>query len=309
GFEAPADDLEAAIAAAWEAHLGLRPIGRHEGFLALGGHSLLALGVAARLEATLGRPVPLAPLLAGQTVADLARSLRGEAPATGTDPLLVPLRVGGDRPPLILIHAVGGTAGPFLPLAAGLAPGRPVWGLQAPALAGEPMPPDLAGLADRYARAIGSLALDGDYVLGGWSLGGVLAFETARRLPHPPCRVIMLDAALPAQAPTDEATLRALFAFDLQAAFGAAAPTDVEPLYAVFAALVAAANGYHATPADLDLVSIGALEGLLAGDPAGPWLGLVPPGRLYAAALPGDHHGLLRSPDLARLVEGFLPPG
>jgi hypothetical protein len=60
-------------------------------------------------------------------------------------------------------------------------------------------------------------------------------------------------------------------------------------------------------PADLDLVSIGALDGLLAHDPAGPWPALIPPAKLQAAALPGDHHGLLREPALAPCLDGYLP--
>ncbi|MFC8449361.1 amino acid adenylation domain-containing protein [Kitasatospora sp. NPDC057223] len=51
---------------------GLARVGRDDSFLALGGNSLLATRFAARAEAALGRRLPLAALLSGATLAELA---------------------------------------------------------------------------------------------------------------------------------------------------------------------------------------------------------------------------------------------
>ena len=43
-------------------------------------------------------------------------------------------------------------------------------------------------MADRYVQAMRELQPEGPYYLGGWSLGGVVAFEIARRLRALKCR-------------------------------------------------------------------------------------------------------------------------
>ncbi|MFG2058168.1 amino acid adenylation domain-containing protein [Micromonospora sp. NPDC048930] len=77
------DPLEAIIAAAWCAVLGLDRVGRETAFVDLGGHSLLMALVQARLEATLQRRIPLVRLFEFPTVAGLAAYLRAGEPAGG----------------------------------------------------------------------------------------------------------------------------------------------------------------------------------------------------------------------------------
>jgi amino acid adenylation domain-containing protein len=69
---APRTDLEARIAEVFAEVLQLPAIGVHDDFFAVGGHSLGAGLAVARLSEQLGVPVPLAWLLVGPTVADLA---------------------------------------------------------------------------------------------------------------------------------------------------------------------------------------------------------------------------------------------
>ena len=49
-YVAPESDLEKDIVKAWEAVLGIEPIGIHDGFIELGGHSLLAIQIIHRLR-------------------------------------------------------------------------------------------------------------------------------------------------------------------------------------------------------------------------------------------------------------------
>jgi amino acid adenylation domain-containing protein/thioester reductase-like protein len=69
----PQDGLEEEIARVWSDVLGRGPIHRDDNFFALGGHSLLAIGVANRLEKTLGHPVPARELFAEPTLGGFAR--------------------------------------------------------------------------------------------------------------------------------------------------------------------------------------------------------------------------------------------
>ena len=71
----------------------------------------------------------------------------------------------------------------FLPLARGLADGRPVYGLQAQGLEPGQEPHDrIEAMAARYVKEIRGVQPRGPYLLGGWSMGGLIALEAARQL-------------------------------------------------------------------------------------------------------------------------------
>ncbi len=96
---------------------------------------------------------------------------------------LVPLRSGGSARPLFCIHGLGGHVAAFLPLAQGLADGRPVYGLQAQGLDPGQEPHDrIEAMAAWYVQEIRDVQPQGPYLLGGWSMGGLIALEAARQL-------------------------------------------------------------------------------------------------------------------------------
>lgn len=81
---ATAPRLARAVADAWSAVLGLPEVATDVSFFDLGGHSLLMTQVQQRLEAFLGRQVPLTTLYAYPTVTSLAQYLAGTAPDART---------------------------------------------------------------------------------------------------------------------------------------------------------------------------------------------------------------------------------
>jgi thioesterase domain-containing protein len=136
---------------------------------------------------------------------------------------------------MFLIHAVGGTVSPYAPLSQELADAFTVYGLQSPALSGEPVPGSLAAIVGDYTRRIRDASPAGPYRLAGWSMGGVLAFEIARRLEGDGAIVellVLLDApfAVPAGHVRDDAELAGRFTADAMHSLGldaAAAPAPV----------------------------------------------------------------------------------
>src|SRR5690606_23118055 len=91
----------------------------------------------------------------------------------GADPWapLVSIR-GGDpqRPPLFLVHAVGGNVLNYRPLAARMPAGLPVYGLQAVGLDGGTAPlTRIEDMAARYIREVRSVRPQGPYLLAGGS--------------------------------------------------------------------------------------------------------------------------------------------
>jgi thioesterase domain-containing protein len=97
--------------------------------------------------------------------------------------------------PFFLVHPVGGEVLSYVSLARQLAADRPVYGVQAQA----PGHQTLAEMAETYLRAIRRMQPAGPYFLGGWSLGGVVAFEMARQLEDAgaTCSLVLIDAYAP----------------------------------------------------------------------------------------------------------------
>ena len=96
---APADEIEATLAALFAEVLGRESVSVRDDFFALGGHSLLAARLAARIrEAFGGRAagLPLARLFASPTVAGLARELRFPVDSSGAPPVRRPRDGQGD---------------------------------------------------------------------------------------------------------------------------------------------------------------------------------------------------------------------
>ncbi|MFI7148275.1 SDR family NAD(P)-dependent oxidoreductase [Nonomuraea sp. NPDC050022] len=104
-------------------------------------------------------------------------------------------RTGGR--PLFLAHPAGGTTGVYALLAAHL--DLPVIGLERLDDAAELGIPERAA---RYTEAV-KRTCPGPYRLGGWSFGGILAFEIARRLGDDVELVVMVDSGLPERVPEE----------------------------------------------------------------------------------------------------------
>jgi amino acid adenylation domain-containing protein len=176
---APRDEVEARLAGVWEEVLGTAPVGIHDDFHELGGHSLAALRLMARIERAFGVRLPISALFEAATVERLGALLRrGSAAAARRSPL-VRLRDDGDGRPLFLVHPIGGNVFCYRELARALGGDRPVYGLQAAHPSG---PVSLETLAASYLERVREVQPAGPYLLGGWSMGGTVAYEMARRL-------------------------------------------------------------------------------------------------------------------------------
>ncbi|WZU33671.1 Linear gramicidin synthase subunit D [Rhodococcus ruber] len=183
-YRAPETEVQRVVADMFAEVLGLDRVGLDDDFFELGGNSLVATQVVARLRDVLGVQVRVPWLLAAPTVAAFAARLGGGVGEDAALAVVLPLRAGEpDVTPLFCIHPMIGLAWPYAALAARLAPGRPVFGLQTPALT-DPgfVPTSIEALARRYADEIVRVRPGGPYRLAGWSLGGVLAHAVAVEL-------------------------------------------------------------------------------------------------------------------------------
>lgn len=354
----PRNALEAGLAAIWEAVLGVSPIGVHDDFFERGGQSFTALQVMTRIMSGHGVQLPLGELLRGRTVAHLARCVeqaqaQDAAPRTAPGPAgaapwspLVCIQPAGDGPPLFLVHPAGGHVLCYRELAQRLR--RPVHGLQARGLEpglqpGEEPLDDVPAMAALYVQALRGLQPQGPYHLGGWSSGGLVAFEMARQLEQAGelvRQLALIDTPSPCATPAaDEPTLLRWFAQDMAA--GAApqrAPgtlheavdwinaqrpggagwtaAQAEAVWQVFRATVRATQSYAGGRIRAAITLARAAECHVDEFAAHPDRGAPDWGwsrfsaqPLHVLPLPGDHHTLWQGEGLARLAALLQAPG
>ncbi len=226
-FQEPRNALEDYLCKAWCNMLGLSQIGIDQNFFEAGGSSLQAAMLASELSVQLQLDVPTALFFDLADIGRIAQRLAvlhpdaiasrfGQAtldtyasqPNHGSQvetpafpPLVVPLRDTGTLSPLWMVHPPGGLVACYRDLAAQMDPSRPFYALRSRGLHGqEKLPQSIEEMAAEYAQSIQSIQPHGPYILGGWSLGGIIAFELARHLQsrgETVKRLVLLDTAMP----------------------------------------------------------------------------------------------------------------
>jgi thioesterase domain-containing protein len=249
-----------------------------------------------------GREIAIASLFEASDVARQAQLLDANAPWSP----LVPLSPGGAGAPIFLVHAVAGSAFPYRELAQLLGVERPVYALEAPDAARHPG--TLEGLASLYVEAIRSVQAGGPYHLGGWSLGGVTAFEMARQLAESGAEIAslsLIDSYTPEAARRvtgaldDEAALRAAFAGELAAAGGDGVDGETwDAMFARFTANVRAMNRYRPLRYGGRAILFAAQDDVAW---RGNWASHIG-GGIATVPVPGDHNSLLRPPQVDALA-------
>jgi amino acid adenylation domain-containing protein len=323
--EAPADELERRLAALWAELLGVASVGREDGFFALGGHSLLAVELIARIQRDLGRNLPLAALFRGATVASLAAALREEGGLPVVRPLVEIRRQGTERP-CFWVHPLGGRVLCYADLARQLA-NRPSYGLEAPLPASGVPARHAAGatrveeLAGSYVGALRQVRGSRPYLLGGWSFGGLVAWEMARQLAARGEKVallVLLDTSPPQAlgdlSELDAATLAALLRAEPGGA--ALAPHQLAALLALVRSHLRAFAAYRPAPLACPVALLQAQQrrpGAGAGGADGAAAAATPAAALVTwrrlalgpfvhRVVAGDHYGMLREPEVGRLA-------
>jgi len=194
--DTPRDDVERALVDAYEQLLGVDAPGLDEDFFELGGHSLLAVRLFARIHKEFSLDLELSTLLAAGTVRKLAQVVREELGLPEPDenaaarPVVarmgkhvVPIQTDGERPALFLVHGAGGNVLGFRDLSHYFGKDQPLYGLQARGVDGKQPPHGtILEMAQAYVDELVELQPHGPYYVGGYSGGGVIAYEMAQIL-------------------------------------------------------------------------------------------------------------------------------
>jgi thioesterase domain-containing protein len=102
---------------------------------------------------------------------------------TRPDDPLIPIQPRGKARPLFCAPPIGGSAFCYLALARHLGDDQPFYAFQSRGIDSDTAPlRRIEDMAAYYVKSLRQVSPEGPYLLGGWSLGGVIAFEMAHQL-------------------------------------------------------------------------------------------------------------------------------
>jgi amino acid adenylation domain-containing protein len=178
---AEADSIAETVAKVWQEVLQTPLGGPEDDFFDAGGDSLKALEFMLNIERALGLELSLTLITEAPKFAGLCAALR-EHRDTRYVPLVL-LKPGNSSPPVFIIHHLGGNVAGYFPMTRRMSWPGAVIGIQARGLDGR-QPPHVTveAMAAEYLTVLKARQPDGPYYLCGYSFGGLVAFEMARRL-------------------------------------------------------------------------------------------------------------------------------
>jgi thioesterase domain-containing protein/NAD(P)-dependent dehydrogenase (short-subunit alcohol dehydrogenase family) len=223
-YEAPRDDVERTLVQLWEELLGVQKVGVKDDFFELGGHSLIAVRLFAKLRKVFQVDYPISvlfdaptvekcgallkrdrPMAAGAAAAGVAAAAepRTEAPRARFKHLVAMGQGVPERTPFFLVAGMFGNVLNLRHLAQLLGTDRPFYGLQARGLFGDMAPhATFEEAAVDYLAELRQVQPHGPYLLGGFSGGGITAWEMARQLRaagEEVAMLVLLDTPLPSR--------------------------------------------------------------------------------------------------------------
>ncbi len=236
-YVAPRNDIERTLVGFWQELLGVGQVGVEDSFFDLGGHSLIAMRLFAMVKKAYRVDFPISILFEAPTVAACAALIAEQVGDTGDSELpvkpaapvrrfthLVPMHQGegGPRQPFFLVAGMFGNVLNLRHLAQLIGGDRPFYGLQARGLLGDQAPHDTLPEAARdYIAEMRQVQPNGPYMLGGFSGGGLTAWEMARQLQEAGEQVsvlVLLDTPLPMRPGLSRADKAAIKWAELRAA-------------------------------------------------------------------------------------------
>lgn len=184
------DNLSRIWATALE--LDLEQISVTSDFFELGGHSLIAVKIMVTIEKQTKRRLPLSTLFENPTIEKLARMITIDEKEISWN-ALVKIKPWGSKVPIYMIHGGGLNVLTFNSLAKYMDDDQPIYGIQALGLNGKSkLYYTMEEIASKYISEILNNNPNGPYVIAGYSLGGLIAYEIARQLKEMGKQIAML---------------------------------------------------------------------------------------------------------------------
>ncbi len=213
-YVAPRDEIERTLVGLWEELLGVEQVGVQDSFFDLGGHSLIAVRLFSKIKRAYQAEFPISVLFEAPTIEACAHLIRETIGESDTDESSAPTHRtrythlvamhtgdGGAQNPFFLVAGMFGNVLNLRHLAHLVGTDRPFYGLQARGLYGDQEPHQtFEDMARDYIAELRTVQPHGPYMLGGFSGGGITAYEMAQQLiadGEDVSMLLLLDTPLP----------------------------------------------------------------------------------------------------------------
>lgn len=215
----PAETLtptQSTIQKLWQNILEQDFVALDDNFFELGGDSLSAAELLAAIETSFGCILPVNQFFKKSTIRELA-VLVEQTPKINAYQHLVPISPEGTKTPIFFVHALAGEVITYQYISEYIDQDRPVYGFNFNFRRENwDASTSLNQLAQAYVKEMEQFYPDGPYYIGGFSMGGTIAFEMARLLNQHGNHVvlIMLDtisSANPEHDPTNFSVVQDVF--------------------------------------------------------------------------------------------------
>ena len=192
----PQRAYERVLVQIWQAELGFGPIGIDDDFFKIDGDSVSALNILLAFEKATEIELIPSILVENPTIRALAAIARAGAAIDDGD--IVTFCDSGSTAPVYFIPGLGGEALNARPLAEALGDDIPFYGiLNMDVATTAATDPTVEGIAANLISIIRKANPDGPYIVAGYCVGAIFAYEVARRLRAAGAEVpllIMVDA-------------------------------------------------------------------------------------------------------------------
>ncbi|MCB0091979.1 MAG: amino acid adenylation domain-containing protein, partial [Caldilineaceae bacterium] len=336
----PRDAVEQQLAQMWQQLLGVDPVGLDDNFFRLGGHSILAVQLFSQMRKEFGVDLNIGLLFRYPTLAELAAVIK-ETPVASAAPVandaenLVCIQRGhAQQPAFFCVHGAGGHV-MFMQEWKAYFTGWSIWGFESLHVDGFfDAEETVEQIAQNYIRNLQKVQPHGPYFLGGYSGGGILAYEMARQLQEDGEELdllVLLDTYHPniRSAPSDWPTrikhimqepaqtlsrfmvdnvvhpLRRWYLLNRYVKRNLRVPIEYrEPLLAYF--FIQAKNQYVPKRAKPPVLLVRSQDVVSSYRHAGPllgWDGMID--NLHVVEVPGNHFSLVKEPGIQFLAQAL----
>ena len=178
----PKNQTQARLLTLFQQALNNQWVGIEDDFFNLGGNSISALKLLIEVNKAFSTTLTLGQILENSSVTRLSRLFEQVFDSVEYGSSIVMLNRGNPqhKPTLLLIHPAGGNVLCYDELVKGLSKEYPIYGVQVADFQGlAEYNRQVTTLAEHYVKQLGELAERSELVIGGWSLGGTIAFEMA----------------------------------------------------------------------------------------------------------------------------------
>jgi amino acid adenylation domain-containing protein/FkbH-like protein len=205
---ATSDSIEFALSEIWKEKLNIEYISTNDDFFLIGGNSLLAVSLVIKIQEKFKDSITLDEFYSNSTIAGVSslikQKMRNFLNIPADDVLLskclLPIQPKGNSSPLFMVHPSFGLALPYMGLERYFS-SQPIYGISNPHFGQTKNRfTSIGEMADFYNLAIQKIQHKGPYTLAGWSFGGLVALEMARKLKQQNIsvnNVVLLDSYHP----------------------------------------------------------------------------------------------------------------